>query len=381
MRFALLLAAVGLFAQDPTPVYKQMCAGCHGDNASGTDRGPGLLNARSLRRRSEAQIRTLIRNGTQGGMPAFPIADGDLDTLARVIRSWNASVFEAKPTGDTAAGKRYFGANCEGCHMVHGVGGSNGPDLSEIAKELTLSELTQTLDDPNSRRGKRNSSSCPGWAFCPDDPYAVVTVKKKDGASLRGFARARGAHDLQLQSLDGKFHLLQESEWASVVEEKRSLMPALNATASERRDLIAYLATLGGIPLGPITAAPAAPTPQQVEAIIKPKQGEWPGYHGSPSANRHSPLAQINTANAAKLKPAWSYALPHMSLQTTPLVADGVMYVTAPNQVCALDSTTGREIWCYVRTRGDARKISGDAAKGAQRGAAMLGDRDRKSVV
>ena len=49
--------------------------------------------------------------------------------------------------------------------------------------------------------------------------------------------------------------------------------------------------------------------------------------------------------------------------------------MTAPNQVCALDSTTGREIWCYVRVRGDARKISGDAAKGAQRGAALLGDR------
>jgi len=376
MRIAfLLVAAAGLFAQDPPPVYKQMCAGCHADNATGTDRGPGLLNARSLRRRSEAQIRSLIRNGTQGGMPAFPIADRDLDALARVIRSWNASVFEAKPAGDAAAGKRFFGANCAGCHSVNGIGGTKGPDLSEIAKELTLAELTQTLDNPNSRRGKRNSSSCPGWAFCPDDPYAVVNVKKKDGTSLRGFARARGAHDLQLQTLDGKFHLLQEREYASIVEEKRSLMPALQSTPAERGDLIAYLATLGGVPMGPVAGAAVAPTQPQIDAVHKPKLGEWPGYHGAPNANRHSPLAQINTANAAKLKPAWSYALPHMSLQTTPLVADGVMYVTAPNQVCALDSTTGREIWCYVRNRSDSRKISGDAAKGAQRGAAMLGDR------
>ncbi|MBM3767217.1 MAG: c-type cytochrome, partial [Acidobacteria bacterium] len=266
MRIAFLLAAAaGLFAQDPPPVYKQMCAGCHADNATGTDRGPGLLNARSLRRRSEAQIRSLIRNGTQGGMPAFPIADRDLDALARVIRSWNASVFEAKPAGDAAAGKRFFGANCAGCHSVNGVGGTNGPDLSEIAKELTLAELTQTLDNPNSRRGKRNSSSCPGWAFCPDDPYAVVNVKKKDGTSLRGFARARGAHDLQLQTLDGKFHLLQEREYASIVEEKRSLMPALQSTPAERGDLIAYLATLGGVPMGPVAGAAVTPTQPQID--------------------------------------------------------------------------------------------------------------------
>ncbi len=64
-----------------------------------------------------------------------------------------------------------------------------------------------------------------------------------------------------------------------------------------------------------------------------------------------------------------------MGLQTTPLVADGIMYVTAPNQVCALASDTGREIWCYTRNRADATKISGDAAKGAQRGAALLGNK------
>ena len=42
------------------------------------------------------------------------------------------------------------------------------------------------------------------------------------------------------------------------------------------------------------------------------------------------------------------------------------MYVSGPNRVCALDARTGREIWCYTRTRGSAGAIPGDAAKGRQ---------------
>jgi len=370
----ILMGAALTGAQEIPAVYGKYCAACHADSATGTDRGPGLIDTRSLRSRSEAQIRGIIRSGTRGGMPGFPLQDAELDTLAKAVRSWNASAFDARPAGDLAAGKALFEKQCLTCHMAMGRGGSNGPDLSDVAKELTVRELEQTLADPNSRKGKRNGASCPSWAFCPDDPWGVVTVRLKNGTSLRGFARSQGAHDVQLQTFDGKLHLLTAAEYGGITKEAASYMPSFAGTAAERKDLMAYLSTLGGTELGPI-AGVAAPTAAAQASVQTPKTGEWPGYHGLPSANRHSPLAQITTANAARLKPAWSYALPHPSLQTTPLVADGVMYVTAPNQVCALDSGTGREIWCWVRSRNDARRISGDAAKGAQRGAALLGDR------
>ncbi len=380
MRFRFVLLAFALdtaaFAQPAMPEpYRKSCAACHGENASGTDRGPGLIGSRSLRRRDETQIRSLIKNGTRGGMPAFPLPAPELDTLARLVRSWNASAWDAKQAGDVAAGKRFFDAQCLTCHMVRGQGASNGPDLSNIAREFTVRELEQTLADPNSRKGKRNNAACPGWAFCPDDPWGVVNVKLTNGGTLRGFARARGPHDLQLQTFDGRLHLLRSSDYSAIDAEAASYMPPLKANAAETTALIAYLSTLGGIPMGPLTSSAKSAQASDAERIHRPQPGEWPGYHGSPSANRHSPLRQIDTSNASKLKPAWSYSLPHPSLQTTPLVVDGVMYVTAPNQVCALDSGTGREIWCYTRTRGNASKISGDAAKGAQRGAALLGDR------
>jgi PQQ-dependent dehydrogenase (methanol/ethanol family) len=329
---------------------------------------------RSLRSRSEAQIRGIIRNGTRGGMPGFPLADAELDVLAKAVHSWNSSAFEAHPAGDLAAGRAVFETKCLTCHMTMGKGASNGPDLSSVGKDLTVRELEDTLRDPNSRKGKRNGAACPSWAFCPDDPWGVVTVKMKDGSSVRGFARSRGPHDVQLQTFDGKIKLVPGTSFVSVEAEKGSYMPAFAGTDGERRNLIAYLSTLGGVGVGPLASGVTAPA-AEIARVQTPKTGEWPGYHGLPSANRHSPLAQITPANAARLKPVWSYALPHPSLQTTPLVADGIMYVTAPNQVCALDSTTGREIWCWVKPRGDARAISGDAAKGAQRGAALLGDK------
>ena len=371
----LVILGISCFAQEMPVAYQKNCAACHGDGATGTDRGPNLIGARSLRRQNVEQIRGVIRNGTKGGMPAFRLADAELDVLTKLVRSWNAAAFDARQAGDRAAGQAIFERQCTNCHMVRGRGAANGPDLSGVGRELTVRELEQTLANPSSRKGMKTGASCPGWAFCPDDPWSVVNVALKNGAKLRGFARSRGAHDLQLQTLDGRMHLLTTADYASVEEEKASFMPAFTGTDAERRNLVAYLSGLGGIPVGPLAASSTPGSVAEMERVQKPANGEWPGYHGLPSANRHSPLAQIHTGNAAKLQPAWSYSLPHMSLQTTPLVADGVMYVTAPNQVCALDSSTGREIWCYVRPRGDARKISGDAAKGAQRGAALLGDR------
>ena len=98
--FLFFLCLPSALAQTMPDAYRKSCAACHGESATGTGRGPGLIDSRSLRRRSESQIRALIRNGTRGGMPAFPLPDADLDLLARTVRGWNASAFDAKPVGE-----------------------------------------------------------------------------------------------------------------------------------------------------------------------------------------------------------------------------------------------------------------------------------------
>src|SRR5438105_12627315 len=72
-------------------LFSKYCQGCHGEGATGTDRGPGLVNSRTLRGRSESQIGDIIHNGTGGGMPAFPLPPEELQSLARWVRSMNAS--------------------------------------------------------------------------------------------------------------------------------------------------------------------------------------------------------------------------------------------------------------------------------------------------
>jgi alcohol dehydrogenase (cytochrome c) len=61
------------------------------------------------------------------------------------------------------------------------------------------------------------------------------------------------------------------------------------------------------------------------------------------------------------------------SLQVTPVVVDGLMYVTAANEVWALDARTGRQVWHYGRPRTPG--LVGDPAAGLNRGVAVLGDR------
>lgn len=152
-------------------------------------------------------------------------------------------------------------------------------------------------------------------------------------------------------------------------------MPAFSGTALQQRDLIAFLSTLEGVAVGPNPLARQSISPQAIDAIVHPNAGDWPTYSGRVDGNRYSLLSEINAATVATLRPAWVHPLPYNDLEMTPLVVDGVMYVSGPNQVYALDGRTGAQIWSFQRARSSAAEISGDAAKGANRGVAVLGDR------
>ena len=64
------------------------------------------------------------------------------------------------------------------------------------------------------------------------------------------------------------------------------------------------------------------------------------------SAQRYSPLTQINKDNVAKLVPVWGLSLTdNRGAEGFPVVKDGVIYVTAHNATMAVDALTGRQIW------------------------------------
>jgi PQQ-dependent dehydrogenase (methanol/ethanol family) len=386
---AIFLGPGFLWAQNPpvTPsnlteaakAFAQRCAGCHGADADGTDRGPALVGSRRVRNLSIQQLRDLIRNGIpESGMPAFDLPAQELDALAALVHALNAPAAESTVPGDSVAGERFFfgKGQCASCHMVYGKGKPVGPDISNVGREMRVDQIRGALLQPGAQ-------ITPG--------YELVTVRLRDGQTLRGFARNRSSFDIRLQDREGKFHLLQEGQISDIQDERQSLMPPVKAGPEELQDLIAYLSRLTGVKPG-VPAHADGPDSGGVDfaRILNPKAGDWLTYNGKLSGNRYSELSEINAANVSQLKVKWTFSVPlwkpllpntpyfienmrYFGLEVTPLVADGIMYVAGPNRAYALDALTGRQIWEYSRPRSTG--LVGDASLGTNKGVALQGDK------
>jgi glucose dehydrogenase len=74
---------------------------------------------------------------------------------------------------------------------------------------------------------------------------------------------------------------------------------------------------------------------------------DWPTYGHDPGGARYSPLRQITPQNVSGLVRAWTFHSGKPGSEATPIVINGVMYVTAPNAIYALEPETGKQIWKY----------------------------------
>ncbi|MEO7650024.1 MAG: PQQ-binding-like beta-propeller repeat protein, partial [Bryobacteraceae bacterium] len=77
--------------------------------------------------------------------------------------------------------------------------------------------------------------------------------------------------------------------------------------------------------------------------------GNWLTYSGNYQGHRFSPLTQLTPANVKDLRVKWAYQFSTTRIQVSPIVVDGVMYVSGPNTAAALDLRTGRELWSWNR--------------------------------
>jgi PQQ-dependent dehydrogenase (methanol/ethanol family) len=346
-------------------VYASNCSGCHGADTLGTDHAPKLTGNPDVRRRSAEQLRNLIESGIPaGGMPAFALPQHQLDAVAAFVHSLNAPASQTIVAGDAAGGDKFFWGEgtCGSCHMVRGKGSSTGPDLSDVGSRMTAEEIHNVLLHPDQHI---------------TTGYDLVTVTLQNGQTLRGFARGRTNFDLQLEDLDGAFHLLQSHDIVTIVDDSHSVMKPLTATPEQIQNLSAYLSQLTGIEPGPLQA-PNAQYASQVQdvgfsRILDPRPGDWPTYNGKLDGNRYSGLTQINASNVKDLVLKWIFPMPHFGLESTPIVVDGVMYLSGNNQAYAIDALTGDQIWKYSRPATPG--LVGDASVGTNRGVAVLGDK------
>ena len=100
----------------------------------------------------------------------------------------------------------------------------------------------------------------------------------------------------------------------------------------------------------------------------------WLNYGGDYGGMRHSPLTQITPANVGQLSVQWAFQTGTLGkFEATPLVVNGVMYFTGPNNTAwALDARTGRQLWTYRRDLPEGMNI---CCGRVNRGFAVLGNR------
>ena len=128
-----------------------------------------------------------------------------------------------------------------------------------------------------------------------------------------------------------------------------SAAPRASAKRSGRA-LSGLLLALGVSSLIVSAKAADVATVDDARIIENAKTGkEWLSNGLGYSVNRFSPLDQINAANVGKLGLAWSYPLDSIrGVEATPIVVDGIMYVTAPwSIVYAINAKTGEKIWTF----------------------------------
>src|SRR6202041_2541974 len=83
--------------------------------------------------------------------------------------------------------------------------------------------------------------------------------------------------------------------------------------------------------------------------LVNPPADSWPQYHGTYDGQRHSKLDQIGPQNVGNLALAWAFQTHQAAdIKSTPLMVDGVLYLSVPDKVWAVDALSGHQIWTYT---------------------------------
>ena len=136
-----------------------------------------------------------------------------------------------------------------------------------------------------------------------------------------------------------------------------------------------WRAAVGVVLAGLILEGPQAQVSFERLTSAADEAQNWLTYSGNYFSDRHSRLHQITPANVARLERQWVFQTGAFGLswETTPLVVDGVMYLTQrPNDVVALDARTGRVYWIYRYPTPPGHSA---CCGSNNRGVAVLGDR------
>ena len=110
------------------------------------------------------------------------------------------------------------------------------------------------------------------------------------------------------------------------------------------------------------------------QLLVTPVDHNWSSYNGDYTGRRYSALREIDKSNISKLRAQWVFHVANSNhLEVTPVVVDGMMFVTSANDAFALDAQTGRTVWHYSRPITEG--LIDDASQHHNRGVAVWHNR------
>jgi putative heme-binding domain-containing protein len=135
--------------------------------------------------------------------------------------------------GNPIAGDRFFSAgDCSGCHVVNGVGGRQGPDLSNIGARRTPVQLMSDLVDPDERVQPR---------------WWTMRVTHLDGTRIEGLRMNEGTYSLRILDAEDNLWSLEKKDLREIERIEASSMPSYSGLSeTQLNDLVAYLYGLTG---------------------------------------------------------------------------------------------------------------------------------------
>ncbi|HUA91881.1 MAG TPA: c-type cytochrome [Terracidiphilus sp.] len=225
--------------------FVEYCAGCHGADGKGGDKGVSLATSQSLAARTDAELFQIIHDGTNEGMPPYAqIGTANIRSLVHYLRVLEGepgpggSPAEPSIPGDAEIGRGlYFGkARCSSCHMIDGDGGFIAADLTRYGRNRTAEAIAQAITTPDN----------------PLTPSSrVVNVTTRSGQTFTGALRNEDNFNLEIQTEDGRYHLLARSELAQMRYTEHSLMPrdyGTRLTPKELNDIASFLMVVSKAP-------------------------------------------------------------------------------------------------------------------------------------
>src|ERR1700741_3895622 len=114
----------------------------------------------------------------------------------------------------------------------------------------------------------------------------------------------------------------------------------------------ALLLSLG---FGIAIATPGNAQSADPKSLLHPPPDSWLTFHGDYSGRRHSSLAAITPENVNKLRQGWRFQTGQtQAIKSSPILVDGVLYITAPDHLWAIDARTAKELWHYQHPANNA---------------------------